>query len=169
MTAVDALKGLKEFLEKKVASSILLCKEGVATQNPEYVNPYVALITLPHKNFMPVNFQVPYILIGLANGTDAADEHSINIRMQFATFGGNILFKETANIPDSSGYLDLLNLMERTKNELVQAAIIDGGGAINKPFNYGIYDEQVTYPYSYGYMTFDLQIPVTQRQMKEFL
>lgn len=169
MTAVECLQKLKTFVEREVAASILLRKEGLATEKPEYVNPYVALISLPHKNFMPVNFQVPYILIGLANGSDAADEHSLNIRMQFATFGGSILFKETANIPDSSGYIDLLNLMERTKEKLVNAAVIEGGGVINKPVNYGIYDEQVTYPYWYGHMTFDLQIPVTERQMKEFL
>lgn len=169
MTAVEALNALKAFVEREVAGSILLRKEGLATEEPEYVNPYVALITLPHKNFMPVNFQVPHILIGLAGGSDAANEHTISIRMQFATFGGNILFKESANIPDSGGYIDLLNLMERAKQKLIDAAVIEGSGAVDRPFTYGIYDEQLTYPYWYGHITFDMQIPVTQRQMKEFL
>lgn len=169
MTAVDNLKGLQKFLEEEVAASIRLRKEGATTEEPEYVHPYVALITLPHKNFMPVNFQVPYILIGLVTDTDAADAHSLNIRLQFATYGGNIIFKETANLPDSSGYIDLLNLMERTKEKLINNPVIKGGGVVNKPFTAGIYDEQVTYPYNYGYMAFDLQIPVTQRQMQEFL
>lgn len=169
MTAIKALEGLKGFLEKEVASSIRLRKEGLSTEKPEYVNPYVALISLPHKNFMPVNFQVPYILLGFADGNESDDEHYLNIRIQFATFGGNILFKESANIPDSNGYIDLINLMERTKEKLIQAGVIKKSGAINKPILYGVYDEQLTYPYWYGYMTFKLQIPITQRQMIEFL
>ena len=128
-----------------------------------------ALISLPHKNFMPVNFQVPHILVGLPSGNESADEHSLNIRLQFATFGGDVMFKETANIPDSSGYIDLLNLIERTKERLINAGVIKDGGLIDRPFNYGIYDEQLTYPYWYGYMTFNLQIPITQRQMTEFI
>ena len=114
MTAVDALNALKKFLEEEVASKILLQKEGMIEGKPEFVNPYVSIITLPHKNFMPVNFQVPNILIGLSGGTDDANEHPVSIRIQFATFGGNVMFKETANIPDSSGYIDLLNLSEKT-------------------------------------------------------
>lgn len=169
MTAVEALKGLKDFLEKEVAQSIVLLKEGVTIEEPEYVNPYVALVSLPHKNFMPVNFQVPYILIGLANGTDDADEQTLDIRIQFATFGGNFMFKETANIPDSSGYIDLLNLIERTKSKLIHQAAIPNSGVVEKPFNYAIYEEQLTYPYWYGYLSFSMQIPKTERQMIEFI
>lgn len=169
MTTVQSLHGLKSFLEREVASQIVLRKEGTTMEEPEYVHPYVATISLPHKNFMPVNFQVPYILVGLATDTDGANEHTISIRLQFATYGGNILFMESANLPDDSGYIDLLNLIERTKERIINAGVIDGIGAIERPLVSGIYDEQLTYPYWYGYMTFDLQIPVTQRQMKEFL
>lgn len=168
MTAVANLEALKKFVEKNIASTIKLPKEGSTIEAQEYVHPYVALITLPHKNFMPVNFQVPHILIGLAGDNDSANEHILNVRMQFATYGGNILFKESANIPDSTGYLDLLNLIERTKQKLINAAVI-GSGVVDKPMMSGIYDEQLTYPYWYGHLSFDLQIPITQRQMKEFL
>lgn len=166
MTVVECLEDLKTFLEKKVAPTILLRKEGLTTEE-EFVHPYVALLTLPHKNFMPVNFQVPHMIVGLSNGLDAS-EHSVNIRIQFATIGGNAVFKETANLPESDGYIDLLNLMERTKEKLVNAAVI-GSCVIEKSFDYGIYDEQVTYPYCYGYLNFTMQIPITNRKMKEFL
>ena len=169
MTAVDSLKALKEFLEKEVASTILLRKEGLTNQEPEFVHPYVALITLPHKNFVPVNFQVPHILVGLSSGTDEADEHSLSVRLQLATVSGDTVFNETANLPDSSGYIDLLNLIERTKGKLINAGVIEKAGLIEKPIHYGIYDEQLTYPYWYGHLTFTLQIPVTNRKMKEFL
>ena len=169
MTAVMSLKALQKYLQTEVADKILLRKESLTTEEPEYVHPYVALMSLPHKNFMPVNFQVPYILLGLANGTDAAEEHVLNIRLQFATFGGNVNFNESANIPDPSGYIDLLNLMEKTKWALINATVIPDSGVVDKPISYGIYDELVTYPYQYGWMTFDMQIPVTQRQMIEYL
>ena len=89
MTAVESLQALKKFVEEEVASGILLRKEAPSTEEPEFVNPYVALISLPHKNFMPVNFQVPHILIGLVTGKDDTEEHPLSIRMQFATFGGH--------------------------------------------------------------------------------
>ena len=169
MTITDSLNGLKDFVEAEVANKFLLRKEGLSTEDPEYVHPYVALITLPHKNFMPVNFQVPHILIGLTTGDDDVDENVLHIRMQLATFGGEFMFKETANIPDSSGYLDLLNLIERLKERLINQAVISKSGTINRPISYGIYDEQLTYPYWYGYVDFALQVPITNRQMKEFL
>ena len=169
MTAVKALKELKKFTEKEVASKIRLQKEAPTTKEPEYVNPVVALMTLPHKNFMPTNFQVPHILIGLSSGNDATDEHTISIQMQFATFGGDMQFEEDANIPDSSGYIDLLNLMELTKEKLVKSSVINGCGVIDKPILYGVYNEQITYPYWYGYMTFDLQIQITNPQLKNIL
>lgn len=168
MTVVEALNALKEFVAAET-SDIFLRKEAPSTAEPEYVNPYVALMTLPHKNFMPVNFQVPHILIGLATGKDATDEHPLSIRMQFATFGGEMQFEEYENIPDSSGYIDLLNLMERIKNKLIKTAVINDCGVVNKPITYGIYDEQLTYPYWYGYITFDLQIQITNPLLQEFL
>ena len=168
MTAVECLKELQAFLQKNVANTIKLRKEGLSTEAEEFVHPYVALLSLPHKNFMPVNFQVPNMIIGIANGLDGADEHTINIRMQFATIGASSNFQETENIPESDGYIDLLNLMERTKEKLVNAAVI-GSCVIEKSFDYGIYNEQLTYPYCYGYMNFTMQVPITNRKMKEFI
>lgn len=169
MTAVDALQTLKKFIEEEVAPDILLLKEGLTTAEPEYVHPYVGLITLPHKNFTPVNFQVPHCLIGFTNGIDGAEDHPLSIQIQFATYGGDIAFQESANIPDSTGFIDLLNFIEKTKQKLVQATAIKGCGVIDKPIMYGIYNEQITYPYWYGYMTFDLQIQKTLRQIEENL
>ena len=156
MTALEALNALKTFIEENVASTILLQKESNTTEEPEMVHPYVALMVLPHKNFSPVAFQVPHILIGFVNGTDGANDHPLQIQMQFATFGGDV--DEELNIPDSSGYIDLLNLIERTKNALIQATVINDCGVVDRPIMYGVYTEQLTYPYWYGYMTFDLQI-----------
>lgn len=170
MTALDALKSLKKFIEENVAENLKLQKE--LSNPPEYVNPYVSIITLPHKNFMPVNFQVPYILIGMENGTENTDENKLQIRIACATYGGNVAFQEQNNIPDEQGYIDLLTMLERIKAKLINEAIIEGDCGVEKPITYGIYDEQLTYPYWYGYLQFAVQIPIIEAKltptMREF-
>lgn len=167
MTTYDALIALKKFLEEDVAPTIELQREK--TDQVEYVNPYVGIISLPHKNFMPVNFTVPYILVGFSEGNEDDTENALTIRIQCATYGGDVLFEQENNIPDEKGYLDLINLIERIKNKLIDKAVVEKAGAINKPILYGVYDEEITYPYWYGYLQFTLQIPINNRQIKEFL
>lgn len=165
MTALECLKALKEFIKKNVADEMMLLKENT---EDEYVHPNVSLMTLPHKNFVPVDFTVPYILIGLDVGVDDGDENQINIRVLCATYSSGFYDGET-KLPDETGYIDLLNLLEKTKLELVENAVIDGMGSLSKPVNYGIYSEQITYPYSYGYLNFPVQLPINEYPMKEFL
>lgn len=165
MTALDALKSLKKFLEKEVAPYIELQKE--LSDPIEYVNPYVSIITLPHKNFMPVNFQVPHILIGLVSGNEDTGEHGLQVRISCATYGGDVQFQEKNNIPDEKGYMDLLVLLERIKHKLIDKAIIEGDCVVDKPITYGIYDEQLTYPYWYGYLQFTVQIPIVEAKLSQ--
>lgn len=167
MSVVLCLKDLKDFIEQSVAKNVKLLKEN---SNPEeYVNPYVALATMPHKNFMPVNFQVPHILIGIADGHDNVSvENKINIRIQCAVYGGDIQFQYDANLPDEKGYIALLSLEEKIIHELTQKAVI-GNCVIDTEFDYGIYNEEITYPYWYGYVQFAIQIPTVNRQMIEFI
>lgn len=171
MTAVEALISLKSFLDREVAQGILLQKEG--SDPIEYVHPYVSIIALPHKNFMPVNFQVPHILIGFVEGEDADDDNTLNIRISCATYGGDATFQEQNNIPDEKGYLDLLNLLERIKTKLINETIVEGDCIVEKPIKYGVYDEELTYPYWYGYMQFAAQLPIdetiTNKTIREFL
>lgn len=165
MTALDALRSIKSFIEREVASKIELQKE--LSDPPEYVNPYVSIITLPHKNFMPVNFQVPHILIGVENGTDDTEEHILRVRISCATYGGDVDFQEQNNIPDEKGYIDLLTLLERIKLKLIDATIIEESCVVERPVTYGIYDEQLTYPYWYGYLQFEVQIPIVQAKLSK--
>ena len=162
MTIIDTLNKIKKFIEDEVASDMKFQKEG---SNPiELVNPYVGVMSLPHKNFMPVDFQVPFIIVGLANGTDDRDENKLLIRISCATYGGEI----TDGIPNTTGYVDLLNLIERIKLKLIEHSVINGAGTVHKPFNYGIYNEQLVYPYWYGYLEFEIQIPFTEFPMMDF-
>lgn len=164
MTVVDALKDLKQLMTEEVANEIKLQKEVTEiTDNPEYVNPYVGLITLPHRNFIPVDFQAPNILIGFSVGNEKDTDHTIMIRIVCTVFGGNVEFG-TENLPDETGYFDLLNLIEKIKSKLIEKSVIDEG-VVNKDFLYGIYDEQLTYPYWYGYIQFPMQLPIDHSQM----
>lgn len=166
MTLLESLNGLKKFIEDEVANEIKLQKEK---SNPiEYVHPYVALMSLPHKNFLPsnVDFQVPFILVGFSNKSSHSDENVVAIRILCATYGGNMI--EGVNIPDETGYIDMINLLERIETKLVEKAVINGVGTVERPINSGIYDTEITYPYWYGYMQFDLQIPVVEYPLHDF-
>ena len=164
MTVVDALNGLKKLMIEEVASEIKLQKEITEpTDNVEYVNPHVALITLPHRNFIPVDFQAPNILIGFSMGNEKDTEHMIMIRIVCTVYGGNVEFG-AEKLPDEKGYFDLLNLIEKIKSKLIKKSVIDEG-VLDKDFLYGIYDEQLTYPYWYGYLQFPMQLPIDHSQM----
>jgi hypothetical protein len=101
-------------------------------------------------------------------GNEKDSEHTIMIRMVCTVYGGDTDFGEP-NLPDETGYFDLLNLIEKIKSKLIQKAVLDEG-TVDKDFLYGIYDEQITYPYWYGYIQFPMQIPINHSQMfSEFL
>ncbi|QNU67261.1 hypothetical protein EHE19_001575 [Ruminiclostridium herbifermentans] len=158
MVTLDFLKGLKEFLQTEVANKIQLQKEET---NPiEYVNPYVEICYLPHKNFAPYDFQVPLLLITLDDGSDGADKHELSIRLILATYGGG--FYEDTKIPDAKGYIDLINFIEFTRQALINKSVINELGTVQRPVNYGIYDTELIYPYWYGYITFTASIQSTE-------
>lgn len=158
MVALDFLKELKQFLTEDVANKIELQKED--TEPAEYVHPYVEICYLPHKNFSPYDFQVPLILIAIDDATDGANDHQLNIRLTLATYGGG--FYQDTKIPDAKGYIDLINLIEFTRQALITKSIIGGTGRIERPVSYGMYDTELIYPYWYGYISFTASIQATE-------
>ena len=128
-----------------------------------YVTPYVVQCYLPHKNFTPVNFQVPGILIALDTAEDTGQENTLDIHLICMTYGGGVY--EGTQIPDASGYKDLLNMMERIKTALVTQQAI-GRSGLRKPIVSGMYDSELSWPYWYGYLRFSLDIPVTEYPMR---
>lgn len=165
MVTLDFLNALKAFLQAEVASKITLQQEDT-DDSPVYVNPYVEICYLPHKNFSPYDFQVPLILISLDDGEDAPNDHIINIRLTLATYGGG--FYSDTKIPDAKGYIDLLNLSEFIRQALIKTSVIGGCGTVQRPINYGMYDTELIYPYWYGYVSFSVSIPATEYSMLNF-
>lgn len=173
MTLVYLLKQLKELIKNDVASKHKFQKEDInefdeftgeyKPKEPEYVNPLVAIITLPHKNFMPqnINYQVPFIVAGMREENDDSDENTVSIQITFGLYGGGYYTDEPGMeyLPDEKTNIDLLNLIEFTKQALVKSSVINGAGTIEQPFKSGIYDTEYTYGYAYGYLSFNVRMP----------
>lgn len=157
MTALDLLKELKNYIESNVCASLEFQEEN----SEEYVHPKCYIAQLPNANFNLEGFSIPCVTVGLETGDDDANDHTIKVRLIFATYGGGYHLDDMENktdIPDGNGYIDLINFIEITKQALLANITINGKGTINKPFNYGIYDD-MPYPYWYGYLRFDVNIP----------
>ena len=68
-------------------------------------------------------------------------------------------------IPDASGYKDLLSMMERLKTSLITQWAL-GRGNLRRPLEMGMYDSELSWPYWYGYLRLSLDIPVTEYPMR---
>lgn len=171
MTVLDFLKELKSYIESSVCANLKFQAEN----SMEYVNPKCYIAQVPNPNFTEDGFAIPCVTVGIETGDDDATEHTAKIRLMFATYGGGYYLDDMENktdIPDNNGYIDLLNFIELTKQELLKNATINGAGTIKKPFNYGVL-EDMPFPYWYGYLRFDADIPtsdfMTDEQREEFL
>lgn len=162
MTVQDALDDLQAFLEQTVLDLNMKYQQE-ETRPPLYVTPYVAQCYLPHKNFSPVDFQSPGILIALDTAEDTGQENTLDVRLVCMTYGGGD-YEETG-IPDAKGYKDLLSMMERLKTALITRQAI-GRGGLRKPVEMGMYDSEMAWPFWYGYLKFSLDIPVTEYPMR---
>lgn len=162
MTTQTALDDLQKFLEQTVLDLDMKYQQE-ETDPPLYVTPYVAQCYLPHKNFSPVDFQAPGILIALDTTEDTGRENVVDVRLVCMTYGGGN-YEETG-IPDAKGYKDLLSMMERLKTALITRQAI-GRGGLRKPVEMGMYDSDMAWPFWYGYLKFSLDIPVTEYPMR---
>lgn len=170
MTARDTLDALQAYLKEKVADQILLQREleqgeeSAPRKKDSYVHPTVPIIRLPHQNFNPEGFQVPFLAVCFDSDDDGEDEHTMDIRLVAGVYGGGNYEGDIDpdGIPDNKGYLDLINLMEKAKLELLSAGIIGGACRVYKPVSMKIYDtEEDTWPYWYGNITFAVSLPIT--------
>lgn len=158
LTALDFLKSLKAYIECEFCEKIKLQADNSA----EYVNPYCSIMHLPNANFTPKNFVVPFVSVELDNASDDTEEHTLDIRITVATYGGGY-YKDSEElntiVPDGDGYIDLINCLELLKQALLKKYTIGGNGVLRKPITYGTYDVDAPYPYWYGYLKFTADIP----------
>lgn len=172
MTLLDALKDIKSFVKDQIDLQKILLQ---AENGEGYVKPYVEICFFPHKNFTPGAFQSPGILVSVDNATDDAKDHTATVRLLCSTFGGGY-YKDSdglqTDIPDGSGYLDLINLMERLETALAAEAAV-GRCTVRKPIELGIYDTEPSWPYWYGFLQFYIDLPANEylisKETEEFL
>jgi hypothetical protein len=166
MTTVSVLESLKEFI-KEITDDFKFEKAGT-TGDADLVPPVVCVGWLPPKNYLPEGYDVPCVIVGMDNGEEDDQESKLSVKLTFATYGAGETDEEGNFIPDMNGYIDLLNLMEVVKRELVKSTIIKGKTRIYKPIKWGMYEEQM-WPLWHGYMTFDASFIAGKTDMRNSL
>lgn len=160
MSKLMTLEAYQKFLQEKVASGIKLQKANDNNVSSyELVRPQVHIGWVPPKGYLPedMDYTVPCIIVGYDEADNDGQDAELSMRLSFAVYspgkhetktGGGIQYT-----PDFQGYVDLLNLMERTERELTRQRVIGGVTTIQFPLKSGMYTEQ-PYPYWYGWLTF---------------
>jgi hypothetical protein len=167
MTPLEALKRITKFTEEKIAPQLLMRKEDRPTGDvmdksevvSELVNPVVRYGSIPHKNFQPLDFQIPLILWDFDQMSDDkqyTDGRTVNLRAFVGAYSSDIYESADMKLPDHKAFDDLLNTLEKMYVELTRRQVINGVG-IKDSIEYGKYDGAY-YPYAYGWLTITAEI-----------
>lgn len=178
MTDDKILEGIKNFLAENVANKFKLERppeNGAFDKNYELVNPAVYIGWIPPKNYLnKYGYDVPAFLVMEDGGEDEGNEASIDIRIGIATYDPGLTTKEETilnTIPNTNGYKDLLNIIQRIRIELSKVVTIENITSIQKPIRWGMYEEQ-QYPYWHGWISFKAStVPLNYQnsEIKQFL
>ncbi|MBP1926849.1 hypothetical protein J2Z76_002719 [Sedimentibacter acidaminivorans] len=170
MTIRDVLDDIKIFIENKVACEFKLEKppvEDLIDEEYTLVNPSVFIGWLPPKNYNEFH-EIPSIIVMGDTGEDNGEEGSIGIRLAIGTYdiGHTIKTDDELNTSiNSKGYLDLINLVEKIKQEFSKNRVLDHT-TLEGPFKWGLYEEQ-PFPYWYAWVSFNANISSTITQYGE--
>ena len=142
-------------------------KQGI--EKAELVIPVVTTGCLPHANFSLYGapnefFQAPYVMIGFDDNNEDYEEAGIGLLIQVCCYStlSYITDEEderfTLSIPDNKAFEDCLNLLEWMKQRLLSSGKINGA-SIDRPIRMGSYNtKELTYPYSFGYLSVPLNM-----------
>lgn len=161
MSTVTVLNKIKEFLEEKVTPSIELQKSNDSNiDSYELMHPNVFVGWVPPNGFLPPGMEraIPCLVVGMDDATDDSTTDEIAIRITGAVYSPGLHKPKIEGegnefIPDMQGYVDLLNLLDRTVAELAKNKIIKNTATLQDPIKRGMYLEQ-PYPYWYSWITF---------------
>ena len=159
MSDIIALESIQKFLIEQVASKVKLKKaNGVNILEYKLVNPQVYIGYVPQSGYLPkeINLELPCIIVAQDRGKDDGSDSFSKIRLSFFVYNPGLQDENKNLTKDFDGYLDLVNLMELTRQELFKHRIINCKTTVNYPIRWGIYREQA-YPYWSGWITFRVQ------------
>lgn len=125
------------------------------------VIPRVCIGSVPHANFSMYAdslalYQAPYILVGYNEAQYEDDGEGIEVLIQACAYTQDIYDGADGGeaFPDNMGVLDVTGLLEAVMGWIEDEA----GFPAEKPFRIGSYaDRAYTYPYAFGYLTFQLE------------
>lgn len=167
MTDNIILESLQQFLKDNVAGKIKLQKASDSNASRyELVNPAVHIGWIPPKGMVPKEMDVllPCLIVGFDQGQDDGSSAEINIRLSAAVYNPGTYDAFGKLTPDFNGYKDLINLIFLTRKALSENPVHKGRLLIQKPFQWGMYQEQ-PYPYWYGWLTFSAQAAVMEKNL----
>lgn len=183
-TILSVINAYKKFIEDELEKdNYLLVKAPPMGQNgkinPTSVIPSVTTGCLPHANFSLDGadnefFQAPYIMVGMDDYGADYDETSLQILIQACCYSSSSYVTDQTselydlNIPDNRAFEDCLNLLEWMKNKIMSQGLI-AGTSVDRPIRVGSYNsKELTYPYSFGYLTFPVNTVTHDISRKNF-
>ncbi len=140
-------------------------EEGDDESPAKLVKPRVAIGSIPHSNFSLYGatddrfYQAPYLLISYETARFHPDDEEINVLIQACAYTAASYEseEEDLNFPDNMGVLDVTQMLERVMSWMRGFPNF----ATGMEFEIGNYSTQAyTYPYNFGYLTFQIKTNV---------
>ena len=167
MTSESILNKIKEVLLENL-KDVRLEKATDETDNYELVSPSIYIFWVPHKNCLhEFGYDIPGIVIMNDEAIDDGEFATFKIRLNIQTYDPGLTTTEYL-IPNSNGYKDINNLIEKIRI-ILEKSPSKLGLMIEKPIKWGFYYDKIQ-PYWAGYMTFDVKTCVLPSpDLTEFL
>ncbi len=173
MKTVQAeLLRIKDYLEAKIKEENFRMarppEEGDEESPLKAVKPKVAVGNIPHANFSLYGsvddrfYQAPYILVGYEKANYHPDNEEIDVLIQGCAYTAasyEIAEEDDESIafPDNMGVLDVTGMLEHVMGWIRDIPTFAAG----MEFEIGNYGTVAyTYPYNFGYLTFQLRTNV---------
>ena len=169
------LEAIKEYLEGKISEEkfkmVREPEEGDEDTPLKLVKPKVAIGNIPHANFSLYGatddrfYQAPYILIGYESAAFRPDDEELSVLIQGCAYTAKNYDTEgedDINFPDNEGVLDITQMLERIMYWMQDYPRITFPAGME--FTLGNYGTQAyTYPYNFGFLTFQIKTNVGAR------
>ncbi len=163
---------IKDFLDKKIKEDNFRMarppKEGDEESPLKVVKPKVAVGNIPHTNFSLYGsvddrfYQAPYILVGYEKANFHPNNEEIDVLIQACSYTA-VAYEheeeeeESVDFPDNMGVLDVTGMLERVMGWIRDVPTFAAG----MEFEIGNYGTAAyTYPYNFGYLSFQLRTNV---------
>lgn len=174
-TPMDCHHALCEFLEKEVASSIKLHHENrihkVSFENPKVIRSgYILPKSIGEATYLQtegydraeyhLGEEYPFIIPSIDNVSNSGGEwaSTVTFNILFGVNAPSMYDEKGIAVKDSSGYRDIWNLIERTRQRLFEVGVIgERFRIIQDFFEAGLVDE-LRYPYWEGYCKVRFQV-----------